>query len=210
MPKKPRSTRPEGTLDQHDAELWEQVTRSAEPLKADRNRAPRRATAIADEPSIEAKSLPKQKKAAPAGQSEPRARQPAPPPLGGFDRREAKGLGAGRIEIDARIDLHGMRQREAHVALRVFIQRSHERGHRHVLVITGKGAPRGSPGDDDFYAERRDTPGVLRRAVPLWLDEPELRGWVVSFTQASPRHGGEGALYVRLRRPGRASADITK
>jgi len=101
-------------------------------------------------------------------------------------------LGAGRISVDASIDLHGMRQREAHGALKAFLARAQAQGHRHVLVITGKGGKR----EIDGSFER----GVLNREAPRWLSEPEFRAWVVSFTPASKRHGGEGALYVRLRR----------
>lgn len=209
MAKKPKSGGQDLPLDPGEAELWEQVTRSAEPLKQAANRAPLREPARGDVRAATARNKPEKKKtvsqAGPIEQPSPApAPAPAPPPLGGYDRREARGLGTGRISIDGRIDLHGMRQREAHGALKAFIRRARDRGHRHVLVITGKGAPRGSRADEDFFSEPGQTPGVLRRAVPRWLDEPEFRGWVVGFTQAAPRHGGEGALYVRLRRSDRS------
>lgn len=206
MAKKSKSNRNGSALDPQDAELWEQVARSTEPLKQAANRASLResvAGQVDERVAAPAKPAPKSQNNVTASPIEQPVRPPAPPPLGGYDRREARGLGAGRISIDGRIDLHGMRQREAHGALRAFIMRARDKGHRHVLVITGKGAPRGSRGDDDFYAERSEAPGVLRRAVPLWLDEPDFRGWVVGYTQAAPRHGGEGALYVRLRRSDR-------
>jgi DNA-nicking Smr family endonuclease len=123
-----------------------------------------------------------------------------------LDRRKARRVGSGRVEIEARIDLHGMTQSEAHPALRRFLLKAHADGRRWVLVITGKGAPLdrslnrstarfdGSDGADD--APR----GVLRRNVPFWLAEPELRSIVVGFTSAAIRHGGEGALYVQLRK----------
>ncbi len=88
-----------------------------------------------------------------------------------------------------------MRQREAHGALRSFLARAQERGHKHVLVITGKGGRR----ETDGSFER----GVLNREVPRWLAEAEFRNCVLSFTPAGKRHGGEGALYVRLRKSGR-------
>lgn len=131
------------------------------------------------------------------------------PPLGDFDRKSARRLGSGQVEIEARIDLHGMRQAEAHAALRRFIATTHARGARWVLVITGKGAPAGGRDQrdwdrpwsaDDMGSEAR---GVLRRNVPRWLSEPELRALVVSFTTAAVRHGGEGAFYVHLRNPDR-------
>jgi DNA-nicking Smr family endonuclease len=99
--------------------------------------------------------------------------------------------------IDGRIDLHGMRQSEAYPALRRFLFACAVRGDRNVLVITGKGTRAEMERMRDFTAEQR---GVLRRLVPLWLGEPELRGMVISYTTAGPRHGGDGALYVRLRK----------
>lgn len=132
---------------------------------------------------------------------------PKTPALSDFDRKSARRLGSGQFDIEARIDLHGMRQGEAHGALRRFISTSHARGCRWVLVITGKGAPQGSRGHDDrpWSGEEmgRQDRGVLRRNVPRWLAEPDLRILVVSFTTAAIRHGGDGALYVHLRNPDR-------
>ncbi len=122
--------------------------------------------------------------------------QSGPPPLSPFDERQRRKLARDMDLIDARLDLHGMRQREAHRALTSFLRGCAARGMRHVLVITGKGAPE-AVRTRDFYGEER---GVLRRLVPMWLAEPELRGVVVSYTTSHVRHGGEGALYVRLRR----------
>ena len=99
---------------------------------------------------------------------------------------------AGRLRIDARIDLHGMTQAQAHGDLLQFLYRSQSRGARFVLVITGKGAP-------DLARSR----GVLRQQVPLWLALPEFRALVLGFDVAHLGHGGDGALYVRLRKPGR-------
>ena len=74
-----------------------------------------------------------------------------------------------------------------------------------VLVITGKGAPSRRRDEDDDYGVRfgEQERGVLKRNVPRWLAEPELRSIVVSYTTAAIQHGGEGALYVHLRRPDR-------
>jgi DNA-nicking Smr family endonuclease len=98
----------------------------------------------------------------------------------------------GRDPIDARIDLHGKTQSEAHDALARFIRRAQSNGARVVLVVTGKGS--GTPRDGE--RER----GVLRRQVPLWLALPEFRSLIIGFEEAHVAHGGEGALYVRLRR----------
>lgn len=126
----------------------------------------------------------------------------APPAIALFERKKARKIRSGQLEIEARIDLHGLRQDEAHAELVRFLFRCHGRGQRWVLVITGKG--RKNATDDDAYtpfdmtAERNR--GVLKRNVPRWLDEPELRAIVVSYTTASIGHGGEGALYVHLRK----------
>ena len=89
-----------------------------------------------------------------------------------------------------------MRQDEAHGALRAFLSRCHSRGLRFVLVITGKGKT--ASATDGISPEARDR-GVLKRNVPRWLEEPDVRSIVVSYTTAAIRHGGEGALYVHLR-----------
>jgi DNA-nicking Smr family endonuclease len=112
-----------------------------------------------------------------------------------LDRQTARRLERGRLAVDARIDLHGMRQREAHAALRHFLKDAQRRGHRHVLVITGKGA--GIDERRPFY--ETDERGVLRQAVPHWLSQPDLAPVVISYSEAPRRLGGEGALYVRIR-----------
>ncbi|MEC9368442.1 MAG: Smr/MutS family protein [Pseudomonadota bacterium] len=180
-----------------DLSLWEKVAQTVAPLgRSKKNRVPRVATPKPkDKPHGKARRKPASEAAPPPL---PPRKPPAPPPLNRFDAREQRRLATGRSDIDARIDLHGMRQREAHSALRAFLLRSQQRGHRTVLVITGKGAPRGT--QDLAPGEGR---GVLRRAVPLWLEEPELRQVVVSHTAAHIRHGGDGALYVRLRKAAR-------
>lgn len=124
---------------------------------------------------------------------------PTTPPLADFEHRHRRKLARNVEAIDARLDLHGMRQREAHGALRAFLFASAARGHRYVLVITGKGVRAEIERTRDFTQEER---GVLRRLVPQWLAEPEFRAIVLSYTAASVRHGGEGALYVRLRKLG--------
>ncbi len=120
----------------------------------------------------------------------------APPqrnaPSAGLERTAKVGLRRGRLAIEARIDLHGMVQAEAHAALTGFLLRARAAGHAYVLVVTGKGGP----GYSEAFAER----GVLRRSVPHWLRGPDLRGIVLGFEEAARHHGGAGALYVRLRR----------
>ncbi len=112
------------------------------------------------------------------------------PALSQFLRKEKQKLARGNAAIDARIDLHGMTQAEAHGALRKLLHRSQASGAKFVLVVTGKGAPNASRSDR----------GVLRRQVPMWLALPEFRRYVLGFDVADTGHGGEGALYVRLRK----------
>ncbi len=115
----------------------------------------------------------------------PRSPLPAPAPLG---RRLRQRIARGNEALEARLDLHGLTQAGAYDALSGFLRRCQRDGVRTVLVITGKGSGDG---------ER----GVLKRQVPMWLRTAELRGFVAGFEDAGLRHGGAGALYVRLRRP---------
>jgi DNA-nicking Smr family endonuclease len=120
--------------------------------------------------------------------------------LDSIDRRRARKLAAGRAEIEARLDLHGMRQSEAHVALRAFLFACHAKGLRNVLVITGKGSALDGDATSHAHSWGQRDRGILKRSVPRWLAEPELRPIVVGYTAAHSRHGGEGALYLQLRR----------
>jgi DNA-nicking Smr family endonuclease len=174
------------SLSEEERALWETVARQVEPLRKT-PRTAKHATSPASE-------TPKPKPAA-----SPRARpavavskpaRPAAPPLVPLGRRERARLSRGRSEIDARLDLHGMTQLRAHRALIGFLQRAHREGLTFVLIITGKGNA------GSMESER----GVLRRQVPQWLSMPELRSLVVGFEEAHVGHGGEGALYVRVRR----------
>lgn len=174
-------------LSEEEITLWESVAKQVKPLRK-RHRAPKPPVA-----SLEAEA-----RAAPKPVASPKPPAPAPiiapsrtepPPLAPIGRRERSHLSRGRKEIDARLDLHGMTQTRAHRALFGFLQRAHHDGMTFVLIITGKG----KMGSE---SER----GVLRRQVPLWLSLPEFRALVVGFEEAHIGHGGEGALYVRVRR----------
>jgi DNA-nicking Smr family endonuclease len=165
--------------------LWKTVTRAVKPFK--------RVILDEDTPLAEPQS-----DAAPAAlNAAPRAApvlpKKAPAPLAPLERRTRRRLARGTDTIDRRIDLHGMTQREAHDALVHFLHAAQAGGAKIVLVVTGKGARTADP---DPYTER----GVLRRLVPQWLHHPELRGIVLGFETAAIGHGGEGALYVTLRR----------
>lgn len=173
-------TRP---VDIEESGLWRRVTDGVVPL-AGRDKAPLPPPpADIDEPPV----------APPPAAPEKTVRSPAPPrpplrPTGpgpgtaaGVDRRTASRLKRGQLAVEARIDLHGLTQIEAHRGLDAFLEASWSTGRRCVLVITGKS-------------------GVLRGVVPKWLDQQPNRSRIISFTPATPRDGGEGALYVLLRK----------
>jgi DNA-nicking Smr family endonuclease len=191
-----------------DAELWARVARSARPLRRGTTAAPAtapkpRAKAAPKESSPGAKPAPKPRAKAAPKESSPGAK-PAPKPVAkpiaargeALDRQTARQLEKGKLPVEARLDLHGMRQRDAHAALRKFLKWAQSKDYRHVLVITGKGA---EPDDSRPFYEA-DERGVLRQAVPHWLSQPDLAHVVVSYSEAPRRLGGEGALYVRLRK----------
>jgi DNA-nicking Smr family endonuclease len=174
------------SLSEEERTLWENVAKQVKPLR----KKPRLAKAqIAAEPadSVAVRPAPSARSPVPVKATPPP--KPQAPPLAPLGRRERSQLSRGKKEIDARIDLHGMTQTRAHRALFGFLQRAHGDGLTFVLVITGKG----KMGAD---SER----GVLRRQVPQWLSLPEFRSLVVGFEEAHIGHGGEGALYVRVRR----------
>lgn len=172
-------------LSEDETRLWHGVVKSVAPLRK-RTAKPK----TDDHPSVVAtsKAAPKAppKKfvshAAPVVIAKPKS---SPPALAPLDRKTKSRIARGTRDIDARIDLHGHTQAEAHDALIRFLRRAHDKGAGVVLVITGKG----TRGD-----------GVLKRQVPMWLSLPEFREWVVGFDDAAIGHGGEGALYVRVRK----------
>jgi DNA-nicking Smr family endonuclease len=176
------------SLSEEERTLWESVAKQTRPLRKKsraakpHHTAPVEETPAAAQPAASPKPLPSARV--------PRISTPElPPPLAPIGRRERSQLSRGRKEIEARLDLHGMTQTRAHRALSGFLQRAHSEGLTFVLVITGKGKM-------GVEAER----GVLRRQVPQWLNLPEFRTLVVGFEEAHIGHGGQGALYVRIRR----------
>jgi DNA-nicking Smr family endonuclease len=179
-------------ISEDEAALWQAVAKTAQPLRRRRKSEP----SVSGEPAAPAVKPPprlaKTKSAAP-----PKAQLASPPPprpvelahgeSTGIDKRQAERFRRGKTPIEGRIDLHGRTQAEAHDDLHDFLSRAHAAGKRCVLVITGKGITGSKV-------------GVLRANVPRWLNEPGLRRHILAFDYAEPQHGGEGALYVLLKR----------
>ncbi len=176
-------TRRRVELSEEDRIVWTAVARTAKPLKG---KALPVEVAIEVETKAESeKRLRETLQASPAPVAKPPAKPQAPPRH--FDQQTRDKLTKGRLPIEARVDLHGMTQGEAHGLLFSFLQQAHAAGVRYVLVITGKGSSFGSD-------------GALKRAVPAWLATPLFRPLVSGHDDAARQHGGTGALYVRLRR----------
>lgn len=207
--KKPSGKGGRRHLDDDEEADWHHTARSIEPLKRAK---PRVHAAIKDD-----EETPAQPRTKPEGhhrahahhgtKNEPKstpaaAAKKAAPPIADFDRKKVRKIRSGRIEIEARIDLHGMRQDEAYAALRAFLFRCQGRDQRWVLVITGKGRKADDDRHEPFDMTVSRDRGVLKRNVPRWLEEPDLRPLVVSYTFAAISHGGEGALYIHLRKRG--------
>jgi DNA-nicking Smr family endonuclease len=214
------SPRRRRTLTGDEVALWTHVTRHVAPISADaRHKTASRAAAAAAE-ALAAELAPELKRSEPkpstpekkpaktpgkfrkpdwaaanakAAPPSPPSPPPPGPPLAPLERRLRQRLSRGSHPIDAVIDLHGMRQEEAHHALRSFLHSAQRQGQTVVLVVTGKG---GASTAGDLFEER----GVLRRIVPHWLRLPDLRAIVVGFEEAVQPHGGAGALYVRIRK----------
>lgn len=176
--------------DDEDHALWARIAETATPLRK------RKPTSVKPTP-LKPERLhhaPKSEVTRPLPKPKPKA--PPLPHRAELDRQTSRRLEKGRVQVEAKLDLHGMRQRDAHAALRRFLRSAQGKDYRHVLVITGKGATQEAA--KSFYEE--EARGVLCQAVPQWLSDPEFSSIVVSFSQAPRRLGGEGALYVRLRR----------
>ncbi|MGE5517595.1 MAG: Smr/MutS family protein [Bacteroidota bacterium] len=174
------------SLTPDEVRVWRSVASTVVPLPGRQ---------VPDEDAVEAPAV-----AAPdpAPPSSPPPVRPAAPPVPrvlpdlshgttpGLDKRSAERMKKGEMEIDGRLDLHGMTQDTAHGALIAFVTRAYDSGRRCLLVITGKG--------------NRTGMGVLRSNVPRWLNQSPCRERILGFSHARPQHGGEGALYVLIKR----------
>jgi DNA-nicking Smr family endonuclease len=169
-------------LQAEEARLWGHVTATVRPMPG--RAAPK---VVPDKPTAAAKArddaLPP--KLATAGHKPVAAKPKLPKPPEIIEPGRHKRIVRGHEPLEARIDLHGMTHDRARATLEAFILRVWAEGHREVLVITGKGS-RGE--------------GILRRFTPEWLAAPPLRDLVAGISTAHRRHGGDGALYVALKR----------
>jgi DNA-nicking Smr family endonuclease len=181
------SVRGTKTLSAEDRILWARITRTAVPLKGrdHASLAGTEETTTAEAPISGPVQAPASKQT-----STVQTAHPAPRSL---DLPTRKKLVKGRLPIEGTVDLHGLTQSEAHALLLSFLHRAYADGRRYVLVITGKG--------ESFRSD-----GVLRRAVPAWFATPPFRALVSGQEAAGRRHGGSGAIYVRLRRHEKGSA----
>ena len=182
---------PPRRLTEAEVAIWREVTRSV---------VPRPGSSLPAAPSFDAPPEPAGRPAShpvPARtyavpSYTPPVSVPKPPPIR-LERRYKRRVAGGRVPVDGVLDLHGMTQPQAHVALHRFLLGAQRDGSRLVIVVTGKGLK-------DRVRQDAAEPGVLRRAVPFWLRDAPLRHLVIGFEEAALTHGGAGALYVRLRR----------
>ena len=174
---------------------WRLVAETVTPLR--RNR--RLPAASRPDPAPAGEKAPEAPGVVPAAAGRPPAPEPPPPrppanqpgpadldqhKYGGISRADAKRIKSGKVPIDGRIDLHGLSLAQAENSLKRFVLSAAGGGDRTVLVVTGKG---------------RGGTGVIRKHLPVWLNQPPLRSLVVAYGQAQRRDGGSGAYYVRLR-----------
>ena len=184
---KSNAKRQSGPLRPEDRALWAHVTHDVTPLTGKQADSPDLTDRRENEDQSQCIQPRAQRLVEPPKTATPHlsyAHGQAP----GLEKRTQMRLRRGQVAIEARLDLHGMTQSQAHDRVYRFLEAARNNGLRTVLVITGKGL-------------RRDGQiGVLRSAVPRWLNEPPLRDWIKAFDHAAPRDGGEGALYILLRR----------
>lgn len=181
-------------LSDEERQLWHKVTRTLAPLRSyakqeaqDDHLDPARSSTVM---LTNDKSAGKAKALAPPAKSQ----------VSAIDRKTRHKISRGGNAIDATLDLHGMRQSEAHAALRRFLASAQHRGARFVVVITGKGDRNAGPLDEERQR------GVLRAAVPHWLETGELAPFVVAFGEAARHHGGAGAIYIQIRKQRRLAS----
>ena len=186
---------PNRPLSEEERDLWRRTTKAFKPL--DESRLKR-----LDDPAPSPSKSDLMRQAAPV-KSGAVMRDPTPAKRNTpVDRGSEKKVRRGRVEIEARIDLHGLTTRRARSDLLAFLKRARAGGMRQVLVITGKGAGARALDRRKFEPwnpEERALPGVLRRSFTQWMDDPAFSVLVSGYAESHRRHGGSGAFYVMLR-----------
>jgi len=193
--------------------LWRKIAEGVTPLAKTKHRRNARPLAtVHDEPTPKRAAdddVPHKPGAAkdtrpPPAKSHPRSEPPAlvPGKFTDLDRNSGEKFRKGKMAVDAKLDLHGMTQNQAHSAVTHFVSGQHAKGARCVLIVTGKGkagdpfSPKAAPHRFTMSSSR----GVLKEALPRWLNEPGLRPYILAISPAGPGHGREGAMYVLLKR----------
>lgn len=202
-------------LTEAEEALWRLATEGVVPLEGRRARRPAAPEAAPAPPAppgalpgppAPARALPRLRLRGPAPCPAPaEPARPRHPPAETLDRRWDRRLGSGRAEPERTVDLHGLTREAARARLLRAIEAGHRRGERLILVITGKGASPGpAPADLAGLGGGTAPRGVIRAELPRWLSEPAVSARIAAVRRAHPRHGGQGAIYLVLRRPGRA------
>lgn len=176
--------------DEDGKKLWRHVTKDVEPLDEHND-----AQISSPKGKSSSKNKPKNKTTRHAQEGVIKHTQNQIKQAPEIDHRTSQRLKRGQISIDGRIDLHGMTQNQAYDALLGFIPSAYDQGKRCVLVITGKG---GWQSASSSLLDREI--GILKQKTPEWLNEAPLSKYVLKIQTARPNHGGDGALYVLLRR----------
>lgn len=192
---------PRRKLKSDELELWQQIAKSATPLKLSKNvntvAKPQSKVAEVKNDQFQLNRFEIGEKATQKSvqndlkPSISTALDSAPVQM---DYKSFKKMKRGKSTPEATFDLHGMTVAQAHSALIHFLMTSYTRNMRLVLVITGKGK---------FQKDTGPIPrqvGILRHQVPQWLRMPPLRDKVLQVTEAHGKHGGSGAYYVYLRK----------
>lgn len=162
-------------LSGEEKKLWRRVAASV------RTRKPLAPSAEEEEPDPPAPKRLAAKVDPPAPKAKPKAAPQAPP----ANRAGEKRVRRGKLEIGGTIDLHGHTQDSGRAALLRFVSAAQARGDRTIIVVTGIG---------------RGGEGVLKRRLPEWLAERDMRHLISGFAPAHRSHGGAGAFYVFIKR----------
>ena len=160
-----------------DADLFKAAMVDVRPLK-------RRGRPVVAKPQAERPATSTERSLPPAARARSQGLQP-------FDREVDRALSRGRRTPEAKLDLHGMTLAAAERAVAQFLAESSEQGRRLVLIVTGKGLR---------LEGGRVFGGRIRAEFPSWLERADNRGRVAAVRVAHPRHGGNGAFYILLRR----------